>query len=38
MHGTKPISWAKLKQDREWQLLSAEVSALNDSPELEMDV
>ena len=38
MHGTKPISWAKLKQDREWQLLCAEISALNDSPELEMDV
>jgi len=38
MHGKKPISWEKLKQDHEWQLLSAEISALNDSPELEMDV
>jgi beta-N-acetylhexosaminidase len=38
MHGKNPISWAKLKTDREWQLLSAEITALNDSPELEMDV
>ena len=38
MHGKKPISWTKLKKDREWQLLSAEITALNDSPELEMDV
>ena len=38
MHGKKPISWDKLKQDREWQLLSEEIAALNDSPELEMDV
>ena len=38
MHGTRPISWEKLKQDREWQLLTDEISALNDSPELEMDV
>jgi len=38
MHGDRDISWSKLKQDEHWQEISAEISALNDSPELEMDV
>ena len=38
MHGEHEISWAELKQDERWQQISAQVAALNDSPELEMDV
>jgi hypothetical protein len=38
MHGEHDISWAKLKLDKHWQQISAQVVALNDSPELEMDV
>lgn len=38
MHGKHDISWEKLKQDEHWQQISAQIVALNDSPELEMDV
>ena len=38
MHGEKDISWTQLKQDEHWRYLSAQIVALNDSPELEMDV
>jgi beta-N-acetylhexosaminidase len=38
MHGEKDISWAQLKQDEHWRYISAHIVALNDSPELEMDV
>jgi beta-N-acetylhexosaminidase len=38
MHGEKDISWAQLKQNKHWQHISAQIVALNDSPELEMDV
>ncbi len=38
MHGEKDISWTQLRQDEHWQHISARIVALNDSPELEMDV
>ena len=38
MHGTNDISWSQLKQDNHWQQISAQILALNDSPDLEMDV
>ncbi|MCK4674780.1 MAG: beta-N-acetylhexosaminidase [Gammaproteobacteria bacterium] len=38
MHGEYEISWAQLRQDEHWQQISAQITALNDSPELEMDV
>jgi hypothetical protein len=38
MHGNHDISWQALKQDEHWQQITAQVAALNDSPELEMDV
>ena len=38
MHGEKDISWAQLSQDEHWRDISAQIVALNDSPELEMDV
>ena len=38
MHGEKDISWTQLKQDEHWRYISAHIVALNDSPELEMDV
>ena len=38
MHGEHAISWAQLKQDEHWQQVSTQIVALNDSPELEMDV
>ncbi len=38
MHGEHDISWARLKQDELWQQVSHQIVALNDSPELEMDV
>ncbi len=38
MHGEHDISWAQLKQNKHWQEISAQVVALNDSPELEMGV
>jgi beta-N-acetylhexosaminidase len=38
MHGEQSIIWSELKQDERWQRISAQVSALNDSPELELDV
>lgn len=38
MHGKHDISWTQLKQDEHWQQISAQIVALNDSPELEMDV
>ncbi|MDT8281746.1 MAG: beta-N-acetylhexosaminidase [Gammaproteobacteria bacterium] len=38
MHGEHEISWHELKQDEHWQQISMQVTALNDSPELEMDL
>ena len=38
MHGQGQLNWNELKQDRHWQQVSAEIEALNDSPELELDV
>ena len=38
MHGDHDISWSQLQQDERWLQASAEIAALNDSPELEMDV
>lgn len=38
MHGEHDISWSQLKQDANWLSISAEITALNDSPELELDV
>lgn len=38
MHGDKAITWAQLKKDAHWQAVSKQIIALNDSPELEMDV
>jgi len=38
MHGEHDISWAQLKQNEHWQQVSTQLSVLNDSPELEMDV
>jgi len=38
MHGEHDISWKQLKQNEHWQQISAQIVALNDSPELEMDV
>ncbi|MBT8118391.1 MAG: beta-N-acetylhexosaminidase [Gammaproteobacteria bacterium] len=38
MHGEHAVNWAKLKLDKHWQQISEQVVALNESPELEMDV
>lgn len=38
MHGEHEINWFQLKQDENWQQICAQITALNDSPELEMDV
>jgi len=38
MHGEKELSWQQLQQDRQWQQVSQQIVALNDSPELELDV
>ena len=38
MHGEHDISWSQLKQNEHWQQISAQIIALNDSPELELDV
>ncbi len=38
MHGQGQVDWNELKQDKHWQQVSAEIKALNDSPELELDV
>ena len=38
MHGEKEFSWTQLRQDEHWRQISARIVALNDSPELEMDV
>lgn len=38
MHGDKDINWAQLKSSAHWQQVSQSIAALNDSPELEMDV
>lgn len=38
MHGEHDIKWAKLEQDRHWHEISSQIVALNDSPDLEMDV
>ena len=38
MHGEHDISWNQLKQNEHWQQVSAQITALNDSPVLEMDI
>ena len=38
MHGEHEVSWQQLKNDENWQRISRQIVALNDSPELEMDV
>ncbi len=38
MHGEQDINWQQLKQNKHWQQISLQIVALNDSPELEMDV
>ncbi len=38
MHGERDISWAQLKQNEHWQQVSSQIVALNESPELELDV
>ncbi len=38
MHGEHHISWKQLKQNEHWQRVSEQITALNDSPALEMDV
>ena len=38
MHGAHDLNWVTLKQNKQWQQISAQISALNDSPELEMDL
>ncbi len=38
MHGEHQISWTQLMQNKDWQQVSAEITALNDTPEIEMDV
>ncbi|MBL4712385.1 MAG: beta-N-acetylhexosaminidase [Gammaproteobacteria bacterium] len=38
MHGEHDINWAQLKKDENWQKISAKITALNDSPEFEMDI
>lgn len=38
MHGEHDISWTQLRQDVHWQQVASQVTALNESPELEMDV
>jgi len=38
MHGENDISWSQLKQDEHWQQVSQQIIALNDSPEMEMDL
>ena len=38
MHGEHNISWEQLKKNEHWQQISAQITALTDSPELEMDI
>lgn len=38
MHGEHEISWTNLKQNENWQQISAQITALSDAPALEMDV
>jgi len=38
MHGEGEITWQQLQQDEHWQQVSEQIVALNDSPEMEMDV
>jgi beta-N-acetylhexosaminidase len=38
MHGEHPVGWNELRRDERWQQVSVQIAALNDSPELEMDV
>ena len=38
MHGQGQLDWNELKKNRRWQQISTEIQALNDSPELELDV
>lgn len=38
MHGEHHINWDQLKQNKHWQQISAQITALTDSPELEMDI
>ena len=38
MHGEHNIHWSQLKKNPHWQKVSEKIMALNDSPELELDV
>ena len=38
MHGEHVINWDQLKKSEHWQQVSAQITALTDSPELEMDI
>lgn len=38
MHGDQDTSWESLKSSDRWRRVSAQIIALNDSPELEMDI
>ncbi len=38
MHGEGEHNWQQLRQDRHWQQITEQIVALNDSPELELDV
>ena len=38
MHGSHDTDWTKLKKSKHWQQVSSQIAALNDSPELEMDI
>ncbi len=38
MHGEHNISWEQLKKNEHWQQISAQITALTDSPDLEMDI
>jgi len=38
MHGEHEINWRQLKKNQQWQQISSKITALNVSPELEMDI
>lgn len=38
MHGEAMMDWTQLRSDARWQKISEEVTALNESPEMEMDI
>ncbi len=38
MHGKQTFSWTQLRQDEQWQRISDQITALHDSPEVEMNI